>query len=86
MWSVGTGRRREATQPTSGKGGGIAHFAATLTIINSTISNNSALSDGGGIYNVATVFTYFTTIAGNLADNRALANGTAAEFLMPAVR
>ncbi|MEY2575449.1 MAG: hypothetical protein QOF80_936 [Verrucomicrobiota bacterium] len=61
---------------TSGKGGGIWSANGTLTILNSTISNNSAVSDGGGIYNEATVFTYFTTIAGNLAANDGANNGT----------
>jgi CSLREA domain-containing protein len=61
---------------TSGKGGGIWSANGTLTILNSTISNNSALSDGGGIYNEATVFTYFTTIAGNLAANDGANSGT----------
>ena len=61
---------------TSGKGGGFWNAGGTLTIVNSTISNNSALSDGGGIYNQATVFTHFTTIAGNLAANDGANSGT----------
>ena len=50
-------------------GGGI-YNTATLTITNSTISDNSAtgdLSSGGGIYNDATLIITNSTIAGNSA-------------------
>ena len=40
-------------------------------MLNSTVSNNSAYSNGGGIYNSATVTAFFCTIAGNLADSYA---------------
>ncbi|MEY2512083.1 MAG: hypothetical protein QOE26_2846 [Verrucomicrobiota bacterium] len=67
---------RGSALATSGKGGGIWNAGGPITILNSTISNNSALSDGGGIYNDGTVFTYSTTIAGNLAANDGANSGT----------
>jgi CSLREA domain-containing protein len=51
-------------------GGGIYNGGGTLTIINSTISGNSAVSDGGGIWNdYGTVNASFVTIANNSATN-----------------
>ncbi len=56
---------------TDGQGGGIANFAGVFTSTNSTISNNSARGDGGGVLNWGKFVAYYTTIAGNLADNLA---------------
>ncbi len=61
---------------TAGKGGGIANFAGSLTLTNSTVSNNSSESDGGGVYSTAAVYSYFSTIAGNLADSGSVGAGT----------
>lgn len=53
-------------------GGGLFNDSGTVTLINSTISNNSASSFGGGIYNDGgTLSAFYSTIAGNLADNNA---------------
>lgn len=60
---------------TNGDGGGI-HNTGTLTIIDSTLSENSAdslSSFGGGIYNTgtaATVEIVSSTLSGNSAENR----------------
>ncbi|MEO7935020.1 MAG: choice-of-anchor Q domain-containing protein [Dokdonella sp.] len=42
---------------------------ATLVILNSTISNNAANLNGGGIYNEGNTFLYNTSIIGNDADH-----------------
>ncbi len=67
--SLVNGNQTSGGLQTAGKGGGIANFAGVLTVTNSTISNNSAKSDGGGIYSSGDVNVFFTTIAGNLADS-----------------
>src|SRR5579859_1707522 len=63
----------------SGRGGGFANFnGGVLTMTNSTVSNNSAVYGGGGFYNndaLSVITTYFSTIAGNLADSGATAAG-----------
>ena len=54
-----------------GYGGGIHNYKGTLTITNSTISDNVAVEgDGGGIYNTyySTLFLTNCLIAGNIAD------------------
>ena len=50
-------------------GGGAVHNAAgaTLTLSNSTLSANSALGSGGGLYNAGTASVLNVTIAGNIA-------------------
>jgi hypothetical protein len=62
--------------PTPGSGGGIFNFGTTVTITNSTISGNSAVSPGGttdhggGIFsNVGTVTLNSCTITANSSDN-----------------
>jgi CSLREA domain-containing protein len=63
----------------SGRGGGFANFnGGVLTMTNSTVSNNSAVYGGGGFYNndaLSVITTYFSTVAGNLADSGATAAG-----------
>ena len=52
-------------------GGGILNYGGKLTVINSTISGNSAFFGGGGIYNdgaVSTLTVINSTISGNSAD------------------
>ncbi|MCP4022076.1 MAG: tandem-95 repeat protein, partial [Desulfobacteraceae bacterium] len=53
---------------TTGEGGGI-YNAGTLTVQNSTISNNKVGIDGGGIYNDGTLTVKNTSISGNTADS-----------------
>ncbi|MEW5986603.1 MAG: choice-of-anchor Q domain-containing protein [Chloroflexota bacterium] len=55
-----------------GHGGGIYSELGVFTIINSTISGNSALRDGGGLYQVFGVLTVQNTL---LSDNTANFNG-----------
>ena len=62
--------------PSAGFGGGIANFSGVLTMTNSTVSNNSAYAGGGGLWNAGVTNSYFSTIAGNLADSRATLAGT----------
>lgn len=50
-------------------GGGVAQFYGTVTVLNSTISNNSAMTDGGGFYNwYGSTSVYNSTIVFNAAD------------------
>jgi CSLREA domain-containing protein len=51
----------------SGAGGGIRNNEGTLTITNSTISDNSAVGVGGGIYNYGTLTITNSTVSGNSA-------------------
>ena len=69
-----TGNTAVATDNHQGGGGGIYNLFGTLTIINSTISGNAVLTDGGnsfnfsrggGIYNRATLKLANSTISGN---------------------
>ncbi|MBV9690512.1 MAG: AAA family ATPase [Ktedonobacteraceae bacterium] len=53
-----------------GYGGGIYNHTSKLTIINSTIVNNSSAADGGGIFNAGSQADItFSTIYGNTAAN-----------------
>ncbi len=61
---------------TAGRGGGI-YNAGTLTVTNSTISDNSALDyyyheGGGGIYNAGTLTVITSTISGNSTTNASI--------------
>ena len=49
-------------------GGGIANFA-TLTVLNSTLSGNSASFFGGGIYNTGMLTVMNSTLSGNSATD-----------------
>jgi hypothetical protein len=65
------------------KGGGIFVYVGyptpdTMVVTNSTISENNASVDGGGIFNAATTNIYNTTIAFNQADADADFDGTGA--------
>ncbi len=59
----------------AGQGGGIWNASGVLTMTNSTVSNNSAFGNGGGIENNATANVVFCTIAGNLTDSYAAGTG-----------
>ena len=51
-------------------GGGMFNVAGqSLILVNSTLSQNYAVTDGGGIYNNGEVNIYSTTIVGNWADS-----------------
>ena len=53
----------------AGQGGGISNFAGTLTLKNSTLSNNRADFQGGGISNDSgTVTVEGSTLSGNVAS------------------
>lgn len=59
-------------------GGGIYHLFGDMTISNSTISNNEAKLNGGGIY-IANTYTRFSTnriVHSTITKNRAYANDT----------
>ncbi|MBD2518026.1 M10 family metallopeptidase C-terminal domain-containing protein [Nostoc sp. FACHB-973] len=63
-------------------GGGISN-AGTLTVIDSTISNNNGATYGGGIYNTQTLTLINTTVSGNTANtgggiNNKFSNASAA--------
>jgi hypothetical protein len=49
-------------------GGGILNLGQ-LTVVNSTLSYNSAKTYGGGIYNFGNTFVYNATLIGNSADS-----------------
>jgi CSLREA domain-containing protein len=76
VFNVGSGAvvRIEGLTITGGKppdgeaGGGILN-EGTLTLVNSTISGNSAKFTGGGIYNPGTLTLTNSTISGNSADD-----------------
>lgn len=52
-------------------GGGLQNFSGTMTVSNSTISNNSRTGDGGGIWHQGgTLFMSNSTVSGNTASNR----------------
>jgi hypothetical protein len=54
------------TGNTAEYGGGVANAAGTLDLSFNTITGNTAtMSGGGGVYNVATIFSAFNTITGN---------------------
>lgn len=53
----------------SGIGGGIINVSNALSIINSTISGNTALGDGGGIYNFGNTYMYNSSVIDNDADD-----------------
>jgi len=58
--------------PATLEGGGIYNSASsTGTIVNSTIANNHAKDNGGGIANDGTLHIAFSTFAGNSAQNGA---------------
>jgi predicted outer membrane repeat protein len=54
----------DGSAPGTGNGGGINN-SGTLTLVDSTVDNNSAGSYGGGIYNGATLTLKNTTVSGN---------------------
>lgn len=56
------------------RGGGIYHAFGTLTIRDSTIRNNTAIS-AGGVFNMGTAAIEGSTISGNTATNVSLNNG-----------
>ncbi|MEM9542228.1 MAG: CHAT domain-containing protein [Cyanobacteria bacterium P01_E01_bin.42] len=62
---------------TGGTGGGIYNSQSTLTLTESTIASNSAVSSGGGIYNFGgTVNLFRSTVSGNSAfSGGGIANG-----------
>ena len=51
----------------SEKGGGGIYNAGTLSLIDSTVSNNESRSVGGGIYNAGTLSLIDSTVSGNTA-------------------
>ena len=53
--------------PDTGFGGGIYNDDATLTIVDSTVSNNSTNSTGAGIYNSRMLTIVNSTVSGNSA-------------------
>lgn len=67
--------RSTITNNSAGVGGGIYALAATLHLINSTISGNYSYLSGGGLAMVTggTVALYNVTIAGNVANSDASA-------------
>ena len=48
---------------------GLNSFSSSLTIAGSTIANNFATNEGGGLYNGSTLIVSGSTIAGNRAEN-----------------
>lgn len=50
-------------------GGAISSISGNLYVLNSTISNNTADTNGGGLYSRGTTFLYNTSIIGNDADH-----------------
>lgn len=46
-------------------GGGVRHFGGNLSVVNSTVSANSASNNGGGVYNDAALVFDFATVAYN---------------------
>src|SRR5205085_12087469 len=60
----------------AGYGGGILS-TGTLRVNNSTISNNSSVTDGGGLYTLSGFMAelYFSTVAGNLANDAGSGSG-----------
>ena len=64
--------RNRADYGLNGNGGGIYVAAGgELVLHNSTISDNIAEGNGGGIYNLGSVRSTFSTIAGNRSDSNA---------------
>jgi hypothetical protein len=62
---------------TSNSGGGIYQADKAVTVVNSTVSQNSAMNDGGGFYNFyGTVNVYNSTIVFNDADSDRENGGT----------
>ena len=61
------------SQIASGKaysGGGIYNAAGSVSLVKTTVLNNEAVNfDGGGIYNIATLFINNSTISGNAGGN-----------------
>jgi hypothetical protein len=61
----------------AGFGGGIeANHPSQLIIVNSTISQNYANNDGGGIDSDGNTFLYNTSVIGNDADHAGMTGGT----------
>ena len=56
----------DVTNP--GYGGAMWNAAGTATFTNSTVVNNSSNTDGGGIYNIATMNLAGTIVAGNTSS------------------
>ncbi len=62
--------RNRADYGLNGNGGGLYVAAGgELVMLNSTISDNIAEGSGGGIYNLGSIRSSFSTIAGNRADS-----------------
>ncbi len=75
------------TANSAGKGGGISN-GGTINIINSTISNNTAVdsSAGGGIFNFGTLTMTNSTVSGNTANaGNFSAGGILNDFNSPAL-
>lgn len=54
---------------TNGLGGGMfANYDSTIALTNSTLSGNTAISDGGGIHTDGTLAVANSTVSGNSAD------------------
>jgi len=62
-----TNTRFIANQAQNGDGGAIAFSTGTLSIINSTLSGNSASGNGGGVYSTGTLTVTNNTLSGNSA-------------------
>jgi predicted outer membrane repeat protein len=69
FWAAGTVRASLVSGNTASFGGGIAvPFGRVLDVTNSTVSGNTVVSDGGGIYCGGTLSLSNVTVADNVAD------------------
>ena len=59
---------RPATTDYASLGGGILNYG-TLTVANSTVTNNTSFTRGGGVFNYGTLAVVGSTVAGNTAGD-----------------